>query len=191
MNGPAEISLSELVPLMYRARWLRFFLSGQVSSREESPDGAGWDSGSMLAAPGGRCRAETVDEDGDRDLVICDGRTGMVPFGELLIPSRLLAGYDLAVTDRAEHIGRTAYEVRATRRGGRPRTGWQADRVTALVDAELGILLRYKESSQTVRGREIGVHQPERGTRRIGRSAAIHPVGHRRPRAGQPRARRG
>ncbi len=91
MSGPAVVSLGELVPLMYRARWLRSFLSGQVSSREESPDGAGWESGSLHAAPGGRYRAETVDEDGDRELVICDGRTAMVPFGELLMPSLLLA----------------------------------------------------------------------------------------------------
>ena len=128
MSGPAVVSLGELVPLMYRARWLRSFVSGQVTSREESPDGAGWESGSLHAAPGGRYRADVVDEDGDRELVICDGRTGMVPFGELLIPSLLLAAYDLAVTGEAGHLGRTAYVVRATRRGGRPRTGWPSAR---------------------------------------------------------------
>ena len=60
MSGPAVVSLGELVPLMYRARWLRFFVSGQVTSREESPDGAGWESGSLHAAPGGRYRADNV-----------------------------------------------------------------------------------------------------------------------------------
>jgi len=73
----------------------------------------------------------------------------------LLIPSLLLAAYDLAVTGEAGHLGRTAYVVRATRRGGRPRTGWPADRVTALVDAELGILLRYEEFSRAGRARVI------------------------------------
>src|SRR5258706_11675029 len=155
MSGPAVVSLGELVPLMYRARWLRFFVSGQVTSREESPDGAGWESGSLHAAPGGRYRGDGGDEDGDRELVICDGRTGMVPFGELLMPSLLLAAYDLAVTGEAGHLGRTAYVVRATRRGGRPRTGGPADRVTALVDAELGILLRYEEFSRAGRARVI------------------------------------
>lgn len=89
------------------------------------------------------------------DLVICEGRAAMVPFGELLVPSRLLAGYDLVVTGVARHLGRAAYEVRAARRGARPRAGWQADRVTALVDAELGILLRYAESSRAGRARVI------------------------------------
>jgi hypothetical protein len=85
-------------------------------------------------------------------VVICDGRTGWVPFGELLIPSRLLSGYDLAVAGRAEHAGRAAHVVRATARGGRRRP---ADRLTALVDAELGILLRYEEASPTGRARVI------------------------------------
>jgi hypothetical protein len=56
MPGPDVVSLSDLVPLMYRARWLRSFLSGEVTSREESPAGAGWETGSLLAAPGGRYR---------------------------------------------------------------------------------------------------------------------------------------
>jgi hypothetical protein len=53
MHGRDVVSLSNLVPLMYRARWLRFFLSGEVTSREQSQDGAGWVTGSLLAAPGG------------------------------------------------------------------------------------------------------------------------------------------
>src|SRR5258706_7104286 len=114
MHGPDVVSLSSLVPLMYRARWLRSFLSGEVTRREESPDGAGWETGSLLAAPGGRYRAETVDEDGDRDLVICDGRTGGVPFGELLIPSWLLAAYDLAVAGPGRPVGAGAFGRRVT-----------------------------------------------------------------------------
>ncbi len=155
MSTPAAVSLSDLVPLMYRARWLQCVLSGEVTSREEGAGFAGRESGSLAAAPGGRYRAEVVDEDGDRDLMICDGLTGVVPFGELLIPSRLLADYELAVDGRAEHVGRTVYVVRAVRRGGQLRPGWPADRVTALVDAELGILLRYEETSQTGRVRVI------------------------------------
>jgi hypothetical protein len=155
MHGRDVVSLSNLVPLMYRARWLRSFLSGEVTSREQSQDGARWVTGSLLAAPGGRYRAETVDEEGDRDLVICDGRTGWVPFGELLIPSRLLVGYDLAVDGRVGHAGRAAYVVRATPRLGRSRPGWPSESVTALVDAELGILLRYEEASPTGQARVI------------------------------------
>src|SRR5260370_2384312 len=96
MSTPAAVSLSDLVPLMYRARWLQCVLSGEVTSREEDAGFAGRESGSLAAAPGGRYRAEGGDEDGDRDLMICDGPTGMVPFGQLLIPSGLLAGYELA-----------------------------------------------------------------------------------------------
>ena len=113
-----------------------------------------------------------------------------MPFGELLVPSLLLAGHDLVVTGEARHLGRTAYQVRAGRRGARPRSGWQADRVTALVDAELGILLRYAESGRTGRSRVIeftslSVHLAESADPLLF-SATVR----RRPGAGR-RARRG
>src|SRR5260221_9382675 len=149
MSTPSAVPLSDLVPLMYRARWLQCVLSGEVTSREEGAGFAGRESGSLLAAPGGRYRAEVVDEDGDRDLMICDGLTGVVPFGELLIPSRLLADYELAVDGRAGHLGRTGDVVRAVRRGGPLRPGRPAARGAGLVGARLGIFLRYEETRPT------------------------------------------
>ena len=142
---PAESSISGLVPLLYRARWLRFSLSGEVRSRRQRHGDGGHDelSGGLLAAPGGRYRADLVDEDGEHELMICDGPPGVIPFAELLIPSWLLADFDLEITGPAEHIGRGAYAV-----AGQPRQagGERAHRVSALVDAELGVLLRYEKT---------------------------------------------
>jgi len=91
-------------------------------------------SGSLLAAPGGRYRADLVDEDGDRELLICDGRPVGMPFPELLSPSWLLADFELEVTAETEYLGRAAYGVAGSPRlAGEGRT---ADRVTALIDAE-------------------------------------------------------
>ena len=57
----AESSISDLVPLLYRARWLRFSLSGEVRSRRKRGGDGGHDelSGSVLAAPGGLYRADS------------------------------------------------------------------------------------------------------------------------------------
>jgi hypothetical protein len=54
-----------------------------------------------------------------------------------------LAAFDLEIIGRTDHIGRDAYAV-----AGQPRqTGGEAGRrVSALVDAELGVLLRYEKS---------------------------------------------
>src|SRR5258708_36620264 len=97
MSTPAAVSLSDLVPLMYRARWLQCVLSGEGTSREEGAGFAGRESGSLAAAPGGRHRAGVGDEGGGRDLVICDGLTGVVPFGEVRIPARRHSDYELPV----------------------------------------------------------------------------------------------
>lgn len=155
MTGPPDLGVGDLVPLLYRARWTRFSLSGEVRSRVTRPGLNDREelSGTVLAAPGGRFRAEVVDEDGDRELTICDGASGGIPFPELLDPSQLLPDYDLRVTGRAEYLGRAAYAVEGSPRlaGGRqPRAGHAgapAERVSALVDAEMGILLRYEKSS--------------------------------------------
>ena len=66
--------MSDLAPLLYRARWLQFSLSGEVRSRRKRVGFDGHDelSGSLLAAPGGRYRADLVDEDGDRELLMED-----------------------------------------------------------------------------------------------------------------------
>jgi outer membrane lipoprotein-sorting protein len=145
MMRPADVTISDLAPLLYRARWLRSSLAGDVRSRRKRGGDHGHDelNGSLLAAPGGRYRADLTDEDGDRELRISDGQAGSVPFPELLIPSWLLADFDLRITGQTEHIGRTAYAV-----AGQPRqaAGEAASRVSALVDAELGVLLRYEKT---------------------------------------------
>lgn len=145
MMRSAESALSDLVPLLYRARWLRFSLAGEVRSRRRRGGDGGHDelSGSLLAAPGGRYRADLINEEGDRELRISDGQSGAGPFPELLIPSWLLADFDLEISGETEHIGRAAYAV-----AGQPRqAGAQpASRVSALVDAELGVLLRYDKT---------------------------------------------
>jgi hypothetical protein len=74
------------------------------------------------------------------------------PFPELLAPSWLLSGYNLAIEGDATACGRAAIRVVASARGNErgkipapPFWGSlvvRADSVVALVDAELGILLR-------------------------------------------------
>ena len=55
MMKSAENAISELAPLLYRARWLQSSLSGEVKSRAKRGGDDGYDelSGSLLAAPGG------------------------------------------------------------------------------------------------------------------------------------------
>jgi hypothetical protein len=145
MMKSAEAAISDLVPLLYRARWLRFSLSGEARSRRKRGGDGGHDevSGSLRAAPGGLYRADLVDEDGERELRICEGPQGSIPFADLFIPSWLLAGFDLEITGQTEHIGRAAYAV-----AGPPRQAGRdgGPRVSALVDAELGVLLRYEKT---------------------------------------------
>ena len=145
MMRSGENAISGLVLLLYRARWLRSSLSGEVRSRRKRGGDGGYDErrGSLLAAPGGRYRADLTDEDGERELRISDGQSGSVPFAELLVPSWLLAGFDLEITGETEHTGRAAYAV-----AGQPRQAGDqpASRVSALVDAELGVLLRYEKT---------------------------------------------
>jgi hypothetical protein len=73
------------------------------------------------------------------------------PLPELLDPSWLLFGFDLTVEGDATACGRAAIRVAASARQHKPQTVarpsqllrlMQADRVAALIDAELGILLR-------------------------------------------------
>jgi hypothetical protein len=122
----------------------------------------------LLVAPGKRYRMASAD---GRRVRGCDGeRTwGLFgelppgteirlydaqepPFPELLEPSWLLSGYDLAIEGDATACGRAAIRVVATARArdhhklAAPPLRWPpviwADRVVALIDAELGILLR-------------------------------------------------
>jgi hypothetical protein len=122
----------------------------------------------LLIEPGRRYRMATAD---GRRARGCDGERAWGLFGELppgteihfggdlepplpelLEPSWLLSGYDLAIEGDATACGRAAIRVVATARGrdrdriAAPLLRWppamRADRVDALVDAEFGILLR-------------------------------------------------
>lgn len=120
----------------------------------------------LLVAPGGLYRVATPQGqvrgfDGERfwawqgELpphaeIRLGGQPGPVP--ELLEPSWLLNGYDLAVDGDVTACGRAAIRIVATarqrardearRKPYRWPPGIRADRVVAVVDAELGILLR-------------------------------------------------
>jgi outer membrane lipoprotein-sorting protein len=128
--------------------------------------------GRVLIAPGGRYRFESAvpdenqgaGDDGPR-LTVCDGESQWevggdtatredahdppYPLADLLIPSRLLTEFDLEVAGTAVVGGRGAHRVMATPRaplaGGGVIRRRHPDQVSALVDAELGILLSYEE----------------------------------------------
>ena len=122
----------------------------------------------LLVAPGKRFRIASPDgqrvrgSDGERiwewlgerppdsDIRIYGGLEPPCP--ELLEPSWLLSGYDLAIEGDVTASGRAAIRVIATARArdhhklAVPPVRWPlviwADRIDALIDAELGILLR-------------------------------------------------
>jgi hypothetical protein len=141
-----------VIGLLHRADWTRLSLTAETG-----------DGSTVLLAPGRRYRFES------RDLVTgCDGTrawempgddqddargqarwvTGPEPpLPELLCPARLLVGSRLQVRGRVRACGRDAWDVLVTRRPGsrgmasavtRQRSG----SVRAVVDAELGIVLR-------------------------------------------------
>ena len=148
-------------------RWMR--------SAEPDPDSepdAGENRGRVLLAPGGRYRLELV-PDADRGtgddkpwLTVCDGDSQWevgadaatredahdppYPLADLLIPSRLLTEFDLELAGTTTVDGRAAYRVMLTPRaalsGGGVIRNRHPDRASALVDAELGILLSYEET---------------------------------------------
>jgi hypothetical protein len=122
----------------------------------------------LRVAPGNRYRMAATDGQWIRG---CDGERAWEWFGELpqgteihslsvpepvcpelLAPSWLLSGYDLAIEGEATACGRAAIRIVATARDhdhdrlAAPLPQWppvgRADRVDALVDAEFGILLR-------------------------------------------------
>jgi hypothetical protein len=128
--------------------------------------------GRLLIAPGGRYRIQDVDEDGISSVRGCDGDrpwliTGVrtderaagarmrmfghpePPFADLLCPSWLLNGFELVLRETAAVDGRAVHRVLASPRAAGPgaRTGhggW-AFSIEAIVDAELGILLRCEQ----------------------------------------------
>ncbi|HEY2505666.1 MAG TPA: hypothetical protein VGI58_04060 [Streptosporangiaceae bacterium] len=103
------------------------------------------------------------DEDGDRTLHIFDGERAwlieddqvlsldpagtVLPFGELVRPSWVLAEYKLEITGHADHAGRAGYAVRGMARDA-------AGPVTvleAVIDAQLGLLLSYAKTGPGTR----------------------------------------
>jgi outer membrane lipoprotein-sorting protein len=148
-------------------RWLRSAQPGP----DHEPDVVtqGW----VLLAPGGRYRLELAVPDEDRGagddrprLTVCDGESQWEvgadaatreeahdppdPLADLLIPSRLLTEFDLQLAGTAVVGSRDAYHVTITPRaplaGGGVIRRRHPDHASALVDAELGILLRYEET---------------------------------------------
>jgi hypothetical protein len=155
----------ELVALLYRADWTSLSLSGQVGTgesattmlvapgkryREESLGGQ-----HVEGCDGERAWRWRADSAPDHEVHYHGGPRP--PFPALLAPSWLLAGYVLTIEGAHEVCGRAGVLVSAISR----RPGWARDRVwsyvvppfrfgdqfqydsvTAVVDAELGILLR-------------------------------------------------
>ena len=119
-----------------------------------------WDT-RLLIAPGGRYRQEYQDEPSGR-AIGSDGERSWVwrpqdpappghiahkpPLRPLFCPSELLTGYTLEVRGPVTACGRDAIAVQATPRadtGPGLRTSL-SDQLDVIVDAELGILLRYE-----------------------------------------------
>jgi hypothetical protein len=126
------------------------------------------DESSLLVAPGKRYRLERTDRsrvlgcDGTRvwqwfadvppDAAVKFERQPCPPVPDLLVPNWLLTRYRLTIEGETTLVGRRAIAVTGTARGGRrnllsaealsagrtPRAG----HVTAVIDAELGIVLR-------------------------------------------------
>jgi len=138
-----------VVGLLYRADWTRLSLAAVTGS------GA-----TVLLAPGRRYRYESggyvtgcdgirpweLPGDGDDHM---DGRVRWVsgpepPLPELLCPAWLLVGSRLQVRGRVRACGRDAWQVLVTRRPGTHGAvaGALSGRVEAVVDADLGIVLR-------------------------------------------------
>ena len=142
----------DLVSLLYHADWTQLSLSAEVS-----------DGSRLLIAPGRRYRLQTPDYltgcDGDRPWKLPppdedDGAGGTVhwisgprpPLPLLLCPAWLLTESRLDVTGLVSACGRDALHVVATGKpglenGAGPRR-FPGDRAEAVVDAELGIVLR-------------------------------------------------
>ena len=142
----------DLVSLLYRADWTQLSLSAEVS-----------DGSRLLIAPGRRYRLQTPDHltgcDGDRPWKLPprdqdDGAGGTVhwisgprpPLPLLLCPAWLLTESRLDVTGLVSACGRDALHVVATAKpgleDGRGPRRFPGDRAEAVVDAELGIVLR-------------------------------------------------
>src|SRR5215470_9622735 len=163
MSKPPEAMIGHLVPLLYRTHWVRFGMSGEIRTRTADAGSGPWEErGSLEVAPGGRYRADVTDAEGDRELMVGDGTDGTAPFPNLMSPSWLLPDFDLQITGRTEFLGRAAIAIT-----GSPRlAGLRLDeRISGLVDAELGIFLRYQRVSpantETAEFTRLTVSRPE------------------------------
>jgi hypothetical protein len=160
MTGEAE-----LVRLLHRADWTRLSLSARVSNGS-----------TLVVAPGKRYRLEAADyvrgcdgarpwelsdEDDDDDDADSDGEVHWIsgpepPLRDLLCPAWLLTGSRLEVRGRVRACGRDALDIVVTARPSfhhRFASDLRHGPVEAVVDAELGILLRVVQSGYS--------HQPE------------------------------
>jgi outer membrane lipoprotein-sorting protein len=164
--------LTTLPALMYRPGWAGLTLSGKVRRYSEAQRrGRQGDSselrGSLSIATHGRYRADLIDEFGDRSVEICDGQStwtirdgiathiqatdSSIPFGDLLTPTWVLANYGLHITGQSEYGGRPAYiAVGSPRPASKAGAGvdQRQGHLTALIDAELGFLLRYEKTGR-------------------------------------------
>ena len=172
-DEPGGPGLPAVIALLYRADWRRLSLSGQVRGRDESLGAVPGDAGrrvTLHVAPGGRYRRDAgafiAGSDGGRAWQWRPDQAGenesrwtpatVPPYWPLLCPSWLLTEYELRVRGPYMVCGRTGIRVTGTVRGPvRPiRLGpIGADpsiianrfrRVEAVIDPELGILLRYR-----------------------------------------------
>jgi outer membrane lipoprotein-sorting protein len=123
----------------------------------------------LLIAPGGRYRQEYGDtpsgqvtgSDGEHSWIwdqhdlapspFLPMDLGKTPLRHLLCPSELVSGFTLEVRGPVTACGRDAITVGATPRTGdgdlaHLHAGSLADHLEVIVDAELGILLRYEET---------------------------------------------
>ncbi|HEX7995915.1 MAG TPA: hypothetical protein VF506_18500, partial [Streptosporangiaceae bacterium] len=142
--------MSDLVPLLYRPRVARFGLSGELRSRTTESGSRVWqEHESFEIDPDGRYRSEVIDDDGDRAVETGDSAEGRVPLPELMISTReLLHGFDLQITGQTEFLRRPVIAITGSPRRTRRHV---TEQVSGLVDAELGIFLRFQRvsSSQT------------------------------------------
>jgi outer membrane lipoprotein-sorting protein len=169
LGGDVMSEITQLAVLMYRPRWAGFAVSGRVNSYEAIRRGpAARRSGILWLAPDGRYRADLVDEDDNRTLHISDGSSAwfaengeayqlaatdaITPFAALLSPAWVLAAYRLEVAGKREYAGRVAIAITGHERDTAVPASDTADaQFEALVDAELGILLRYDKLVHGVR----------------------------------------
>ncbi|HEX2323381.1 MAG TPA: hypothetical protein VHJ18_30785 [Streptosporangiaceae bacterium] len=149
MITPPKVSMSDLVPLIYRSPWVRFGLSGELRSRTTESGSRVWEEREVFeVAPDGRYRSEVTDAEGDH-VVEAGESEGYMRLPELLVPAtRLLDDFVLQINGETEFLGRPVIAITGAHR----RTcGHVPEQVSGLVDAELGIFLRYQRfsSSQT------------------------------------------